>query len=390
MKRRNGKIKIAYLFTPIEFGGAEKVNLNFLHNVNRKRFDIYPVLLVRPWEKENIFINKLGEEKYPVHKIPTTTRKHSEGRGYLRFLRGFWYIYSYLKKGHFDLLHTHGYFADILGIPAAKALRIPCISTCHGFISNDKKLMLYNTVERIMLRFTNKTLVVSEEIKAGLLQSGISESRIKVIPNAVPLDSSYVSLNKNRTDKRHKLNISEDELVLGYIGRLSIEKGCNYLIKAVRLLKKLGVPVKVLIIGDGPQKKELEDLVYELDIENLVIFVGFQPDVDRWLPTFDIFVLPSMTEGTPMSLLEAMASGIPAVASAVGGIPQVVDSGENGVLVSPGDPEEIRDAVYKLYKNENLRKSISTAALDTIRSRYNIKDWIGKIEAEYYNLINNR
>ena len=387
MKTKKEAFKIAYLLTPIEFGGAERVNLNFLQNVNRKQFDIYPVLLVRPWEKENIFIKKLGEENYPVHKIPTTTRTHSEGRGYFRFLRGFWYIYSYLKKGSFDLLHTHGYFADILGIPAAKALRIPCVSTCHGFISNDKKLMLYNTVERIMLRFTNKTLVVSEEIKAGLLQSGIKESHIKVIPNAVPLNSNHTSCNNKRMEKRRNLDIREDELVLGFIGRLSIEKGCKYLIKAVRKLKYLGVPVKVLIIGDGPQKEELKDLVYKLGIESLVIFAGFQPDVDKWLLALDIFILPSMTEGTPMSLLEAMASGIPAVASAVGGIPQVVDSGKNGLLVSPGNTDEIRDAVYELYKNENLRKSISTAARDTIMLKYNIKEWTGKIEAEYLKIL---
>jgi glycosyltransferase involved in cell wall biosynthesis len=153
------------------------------------------------------------------------------------------------------------------------------------------------------------------------------------------------------------------------------------------MLNQAGIPVKVLMIGEGPERKELEVLAAEEKAEQKIIFTGFQNEIESWLPAMDFFVLPSLTEGTPMALLEAMACGIPVVASAVGGVPQVIDSGKNGMLVTPGKPEEIKDAISLLYKNEALRNDISREAKETIRLRYNVEDWIGKLEAEYLKIL---
>ena len=380
-------IRIAYIFTPIEFGGSEKVNLTFLRNVNRSKFDIVPILLIRPWEKDSNLIKEIRKIKYSIHRIPVAKRPRNEGRNYLRIARCYKILYRILCNGSFDLIHSHGYFADILGVPIAKLLRTPILSTCHGFISNDRNLRIYNKLDKLSLRFANKVICVSESIKYDLIRNGIKETRIVVIPNAVETDMNGELFIKNRKEKRQSLDIKEDEFVLGYIGRLSEEKGINYLIESSSMLNNLNIPIKVVIIGQGPQKKILEDLAKEKGIESKVIFCGFQPDVENWLPAIDTFILPSLTEGTPMSLLEAMAYGIPAVASAVGGVSKLIDSGKNGIIVSPGKPEEIKDTVFNLYNNKKLRNSISMGAKQYVNKKHNIGDWTNKIEVEYLNIV---
>jgi glycosyltransferase involved in cell wall biosynthesis len=264
---------------------------------------------------------------------------------------------------------------------------LPIISTCHGFIANDRNLKLYNMLDRIVLRSFDNIISVSEEIKNGLIKSGINGSHVRVIKNAVEVNSNNGLSMRNRRDKRQLLNVQGSETVVAYIGRLSQEKGVRYLVQAIVLLSDSYVPVKLLIFGEGPEKKALKDLVKEKSVGGKVIFVGFQGDIENWLPAVDVFVLPSLTEGTPMALLEAMASGIPVVASAVGGVPQVIVSGKNGILVAPGKPEEIADALNTLSKNEGLRKRLAEEAKRTIRLKYNVDEWVKKVEAEYLRTI---
>ncbi|MFZ3091287.1 MAG: glycosyltransferase family 4 protein [Nitrospirota bacterium] len=375
-------LKIAYIITPIEFGGAERVNLNFLKNVDRSKFQIAPIILTRPWEEDNFFIQELKKIDYPIYKVPVAIRPRSEGRDYFRVIRCYKIIHSILKGNSFDLVHTHGYFADIVGIPVARKLKIPSISTFHGSILTDRNLIIYGMLDRIALKFSNKIIAVSEDIKNYLNKNGIKESSIEVIENAVQTVIDTSTLIHNRQKKRKLLEIKEEEFVVGYIGRLSVEKGIKYLLEAISMLNS-DIPVKVLIIGDGPQKRELEDLVKERGCEGRVIFTGFQKDTENWMPVLDVFVLPSLTEGTPMALLEAMACEIPVIASAVGGVPKLIESGKNGILIQPAKPQEIKNALIMLFKNNSLLKSLSNEAQKTIRLKYDIKDWVGKIENEY-------
>lgn len=380
-------VKVAYVFTPIEFGGAEKVNLLFLQNVDRNQYEICPIVLTRPWEGENLFIEHLRRANYPIHQIAVAQRPRNEGKDYFRILKCIRRLFNILSEGSFHLIHTHGYFADIIGVPVAKVLKVPHMSTCHGFISNNWNLRVYNWLDKVSLHFCEKIIAVSEDIKSDLVRNGIKKSRIVVIKNAVE-DTYQENFCKNiRLEKRQELSIEENEFVIGYVGRLSGEKGVKYLIETGCLLKVSGDPFKILIVGDGPERNELEDLADRKGIKEGIIFAGFQSDVENWLPAVDAFVLPSLTEGTPMSLLEAMACGIPVVASAVGGVPLVVDSGRNGILVAPGKPEEIAGAINELQSNEILRKNLAEEAKRTVKLKYNVDDWVRKIETEYLKTI---
>jgi glycosyltransferase involved in cell wall biosynthesis len=378
------KLRIAYILTPVEFGGAEKVCLTFLKNVDRDKFDIAPILLTRPWERENEFRQKIKKENYTIHEVPVAK---SATEGYHRIVRCYRLIYSILRERSVDLIHTNGYFADIIGMPLAQMFRIPAISTCHGFISNNWKYRLYNKLDLVALKFFNKIIAVSATIKDDLIRSGISESRILVIPNAVEYNYREEVSVKTRQYQRRYLNIKENDFVIGYVGRLSEEKGIKYLIEASLLLSKSGVPLKVLIIGEGSQRKELEDFVNETGLNHQIIFTGFQADIEKWLPALDVFVLPSLTEGTPMALLEAMSFGIPIIASRVGGVPNIVINGQNGILVEAGHSEEIAHSLNLLFQDISLRQKISLEALNLISTKHNSNSWCMTIQDQYAKLI---
>ena len=375
--------KIAYVLTPIDFGGSERVNITFLRNVDRMDYDISPIILIRPWEKKNLFMNQLEEAKYLFYKIPVAIKPRSEGRDWFRIFRCIKNLLDILRAQSFDLIHTHGYFADIIGIPASKMLGLPQISTCHGFISNDMNLKIYNRLDKYSLRFCEKVIAVSEEIKKHLLRNGVKESKIVVIQNAVQNSYGETNILENRIEKRRLLSIEDNEFIIGYLGRLSKEKGVQYLIDAGLILKEKDEAVRILIIGDGPKREELESLAKEKGLEKEIIFTGFQNDVEKWLPALDVFVLSSLTEGTPMALLEAMAAGIPVIATSVGGVPNVIENGVNGILTNAADSKALADKIMTLMHNPSIGKKMVDKGVETIEKQYNVYQWCRKIEAQY-------
>jgi len=386
MNYNSKAVKVAYLLTPVDFGGAEKVSLNIFRYYNRDIFHLEPITLVRPWEKDNFFIGELEKENISCHPLPLAVKREKD---FFRVFRCCKLFFSVVKSKRFDLIHTNGYFADIIGIPVAKVMKIPHVATCHGYIENDLKLKLYNKLDMFFLRFAGRIVAVSHVIKSLLIANGVSADKIVVIENSVELPTkSHEKTTKKRWVMRERFAIQDNEVVLGYIGRLSEEKGLLYLLDAVARLIEKGMPFKIILVGEGPQRAELETRVADHGLQNNVIFTGFQQDVSEFLPVFDIFTLPSLTEGTPMALLEAMGAGLPVMASSVGQIPDIIDDGINGVLIQPADQSSIERTLTGLLEKRDLWKSLAERGRDTIDRNYNIKDWIEKFQSIYLELAN--
>lgn len=382
-------VKIAYILTPIDFGGAEKVNVTFLKNVKRECYEMHLILLTRPWENNNTFIDFIKEEKFTITKIPVANKPPSEGKDYLRVARCIMYLYRTLSKGSFDIIHSHGYFADIVSLVACKLLGIPLISTCHGFIENDSNLRIYNMMDKFMLRYFDRILAVSTTIRNELVNNGVKSSKISVVQNAIECKYNKKELGQFRVEKRSLISINDNESLIGFVGRLSEEKGVNYLIEAAVMLKQISADFKLVIVGDGPKKSELICLANSKGLDQEVIFTGFQNDIEKWLPAFDVFVLPSLTEGTPMALLEAMSTGIPVIASAVGGVPNILENGINGFLVTPGNSNELCEKMALLLSDPILCELIAKEAEKTINEKFDVNRWCRKIEKEYDSLLQN-
>ena len=373
-------IRIAYILTPITFGGSEKVSLNFLRHVDRQRYHIQPILLTRPWEDEPYFARELRRYGYQFESVPVAVRRNDN---LLRVPRVAARLFAILRNGSFHLAHTHGYFADICGLPAARLLGIPGIATCHGYISTGGNLRLYNMLDKKALRLSSKIIAVSRYIRDELRLSGVEGTRIEVVQNAAGNGLGEDELHRFRMEKRSVLGIRQGEFVLGFAGRISEEKGLKYLVAAACDMKSLGLSFRLVIMGDGPERESLSSMVRDMRLEGQVVFAGFQENSEEWFCAFDVFVLPSLSEGTPMALIEAMSLGIPVVASAVGGVPDMIDDGTNGFLVPPGESRILSQRIQQLMEDEELRRRFSRAGRDTVSRRYHVLDWCRTIERMY-------
>ncbi len=259
--------------------------------------------------------------------------------------RTLYLLRAFIKERKINIVHSHGYKSDLYSFFACRGLAVSLFSTCHNWLGDDFKMKGYAWLDRLVLRWFDRTVVVSNEVKQKIIQSGISEKRVRLISNGVntELFEAECSIEKIRND----LGIDHDDIVIGTVGRISPEKNHRILLEISKAIRVRYPKTRFLIIGDGPLKKSLE-AEYR---SQSVIFTGLRKDVGNLYRCMDLFVLPSLTEGLPMVLLEAMASKLPVVATRVGKVGDVVVDGETGLLVTPGDETGLLKAISFLLNN---------------------------------------
>ena len=241
------------------------------------------------------------------------------------------------------ILHTHGYRPDLVGGIAARRAGWSQVSTVHGFTGGDWKNRIYESLQFWALRRANRVVAVSGAIGERLEGAGVGSAQLRCIPNALA-PGEFLS----REEARSRLGLREEQISLGWAGRLGREKGADILLEALALVTDL--PVQASVVGDGPERGPLGAQAERLGIAERVTWHGAVPGAGRLLRAFDLLVLSSRTEGTPMIVLEALAAGVPVVATAVGGVPDLLR--EDGVLVPVDDPgalgRAIRDTLQHL------------------------------------------
>jgi len=183
------------------------------------------------------------------------------------------------------------------------------------------------------------------------------------------------------------MGIGDERFVVGWIGRMTAVKRTDIVLRSFRRLKDEGVDAVLCMVGDGPDRRSVEDLAGELGVMRDSLFPGYQEDVGPFFAAFDVFVLPSGNEGTPVTAIEALASGCPVVATRVGGVPDVVTDGEAGFLVEPGDVEELAARLSQLANDPGLRTQMSAAGRERMRSRYAVDRLIDDIDRLYRDLL---
>ena len=220
------------------------------------------------------------------------------------------------------------------------------------------------------------TLTVSESIRRGLLEAGVPSSRILTIHEGVSVRSC-----------RRSVKAPGSPILIATVGHLSSEKGHQILLRAASQLKQGPTKVRVAIIGEGDELSRLETLARELEIEEIVEFWGFRNEVATLLEQVDIFCLPSLSEGLSSALLEAMAAGCPVVVSEVGGNPELVVSGENGLLVPAGDPAALALALARLSESEELRTSMGRASFRRVATYFSLEQKVSRTLKAYRELL---
>jgi len=375
-------IRVALFATSVAFGGIERVVLNLLRHMPAG-VEIVPIVFTRTDCEDQTFFERLREMGLPHETLYVNS--HTPAL-IVNPVVNLAQAIRIVKNGRFDLIHSHGYRADAFVLVVAKYLGLPFVSTVHGFTPTDPRLRLWCELDARLLRFFPRVMAVSAPMKDQLVAYGLDAAKVDVVINAV---EEAAQGGSSRKEMRLRLGISESEFVFGFVGRLSDEKGVDHLLQAAESLVAQERSARFVIVGDGPRKDDLLEATRSRGLEGKVDFVGFQSNTAPWYETFDAFVLPSLSEGTPMALLEAMAHGLPSVATAVGGVPQVVSDGENGLLVPSADRTKLCDAMRSLMTNAQLRAKISEGAVELVRGSYGVDAWIEHVQDVYAKALDN-
>lgn len=361
-------LKIIHIFAPGPFGGAERVILTGLPALLDVNSDttLYIIRELRVPDHANKMIDYARKNSIPYNVLDC------KGRFDLKLI---FTLFKMLKKQKPDIFHAHGIKAILYGY-LTKAYSKSFIATHHGKTSHTAIVRVYEYIEEFILQRTNATISVSEKMFKDLKRKGLNPA------------ISYLINNPLAITPPERIRDISDETSLLFVGRLSKEKGLIDFIEALYHVPR-ELKLKLVIVGDGLEKDHLIKKSKEFGLEKIVDFVGFQEEVSQFYSEADCLIMPSHREGLPMTLIEACASGLPVIASNVGGIPQLVNE-ENGILVQPKNKKDFSSAISSFHSNKN--RYIKEARLKSIQIKdyYSPEKWAKKTLEVYYKSIKDR
>ncbi|MFO0968199.1 MAG: glycosyltransferase [Gemmataceae bacterium] len=274
-----------------------------------------------------------------------------------------------LRRVQADVVLCNGYKPDVLGWYAARRAGIPVVAVSHGWTGVTFKVRCYETLDRWVLRWMDRVICVSAAQAERVKRAGAPQDKVVVIRNAIGTEA-FGSPDLAYREKLRSFFAKPPRLIVGSAGRLSPEKGFGLLVQAARRLAPRWPDVGFVHFGDGPLRGEMAQAIFVAGLEDRFILAGFHTDVGRYLPHLDLCVLPSYTEGLPVILLEAFAAGVPAVATAVGGTPEVIDDGADGILVPSGAVDALGAGIERLLGDEALRRGMGERGRSKVREQF--------------------
>ena len=305
-------------------------------------------------------------------------------------ITGLYKLYNFLKQNKIQIVQTYCYYANIIGAIVAKLANVPIIITSQR-ISYRREPKIKIVIDRLCANLVpDKIVAVSDAVKDfSISKEGFRASKLVTIRNGIDLsniDSKITSIE----EKRKQLGISANHIVLVTVARLHIRKGHVYLLKAMRNLNKKRKDLILLLAGDGNEKENLVTLNKSLGISDTVHFLGWRNDVNEILDCSDIFVLPSLEEGFPNVIIEAMSKSKPIIATDVDGNPEAVVDGYNGIIVPPRDPEGLSKAILSLVDDEYKRIQFGRRSREIVEENFDLEMIIDKYEKLYESLVKHK
>jgi glycosyltransferase involved in cell wall biosynthesis len=361
---------ILHLVAPSPFGGLERVVQMLGSGLRAAGHEVHVAGIVAEAAAADAFFAPLSAAAVRTHPVVVSNRAYGRERAAIAALC------SRLRP---DAVHTHGYRPDVIDAAVARHFRIPVITTVHGFTGGSLRNRFYEYLQRRAFRRFDAVVAVSRPLGDRLARARVRRSRIHTLPNA--WGGSGLALDRDAA--RRTLGIPREDFVVGWVGRLSREKGPDVLLDALRPLN--GVPLTVSMIGDGVEQRPLQARAADLGIAERIRWHGVVPDAERVFPAFDVLVLSSRTEGTPMVLFEAMAAGIPIVATAVGGVPDVV-SPKEAALVGSEHPAALAAGICEVYEYPAVAARRARAARVRLEREFGVGPWVERY-VDIYRLV---
>jgi glycosyltransferase involved in cell wall biosynthesis len=366
-------IKIAHLIPsrPDNLYGGDVVVLNLAKNLNQDEFKPYILSFKESRLQGEPLVLKRAREM-GIEALPIV----SMGKFDLGITSR---LNDFINKNDIDIIHSHGYKADFF-VGWLKKTKLKRIATLHGWWPGSSlKLKLYNLLDIWSLAKFDKIVAVNDKIKQDRSGINLKGEKIAVINNGIDLEeinkAGSVSLSNNK-----------NEIVVVMAGRLSKEKGHKYLFEAMSKMDS----IKAIIVGKGPFESSLKSYVENNNLTDKVEFIGFRENVLDYIKSADIFILPSISEGLPLSLLEAMALKKVVIASAIGGIPSVIKDKHNGILIRPGNYQDIIRAIDYIRDNKVQAEVIAANARKTIEDNYSITKMVNDYQELYKGILHEK
>jgi len=295
-------------------------------------------------------------------------------------------IRNFIHEKKPNLIHSHGYKGNFYALSVTKG-KMPWVVTNHLWKRTTLNLKLYAYLDSFLIKYANRIIAVSDEIASEMLKRGISPKKITVIDNGI--DLQRFSGQRSKDSLRRSFGFNEMSKVVGTVASLTEEKGHFYLLEAAKDIVSSFPEVRFLIVGDGRERCRLEEKVAKLNLAGKVIFVGSRKDVPEILSILDIFVLPSLKEGLPMALLEAMASRVPVVATRVGAVPKVVVHKETGLLVEPGNSEALSTAISELLTKREEATHLGLQGYFKVQNEFSAQTMSARYFDVYQQVLSN-
>jgi glycosyltransferase involved in cell wall biosynthesis len=392
-------IRIIHVITRLDMGGSAQEALLTVLTLDPQ---FYKVILIKGSTSESAMtstelqnvnqkLEAACERGAEVISLPSLVRRISPWND----LKAFVLIWSLIRRYKPHIVHTHTSKAGALGRVAAWLASVPAlIHKPHGHVFyghfSPGLSRLFLLLEKLLGGITDHVIALSPmEARDYLSLRVLTVDKVSIIHSGVDVHR-FIEGAKHRTRKRKELGIPADSLVVGYVGWLIPIKGVTYLLDAMAEVVQRHPNSLLLLVGKGDEKGEeeikLKEQVENLGLDDNVRFLGWRPDVDKIMGCFDIFVLPSLNEGMGRVLVEAMSAGLPIVASRVGGIPDLVKHGENGLLVPPANAGALEQAISNLLSDKERRKRMGETGKTMCRP-YSVEAMVDKIHKLYSRLL---
>ena len=361
-------IPILHFITELSIGGAQMALLRLLERLDRQRFDIQVACL---YNGDGIVAEQIKKLSIPVTDLGMSSKLRLDALG--RF-------YGLLRCFRPAILHTWMFHANIPGRILGRAAGVPVI------ISSERTMGQEGALRRLSNRWTaglaDRIVCVSQNVADFAGQSiSLPASKLVVIPNGIDLQQ-YAGL-PGQAQARAALRLPLEKTLIGTIGRPRPVKGYTYLVEAFARLSETHPDTHLLFVGDGPDQSALMQQAQSAGLAERITFLGDQLDIPHLLPALDIFVLPSLYEGLPNVVLEAMACGLPVVATAVGGTPELVIDRESGLLIPPKEPIILAEALSQLILDPEQRARLGKAAKARVEQHFSIENTVLRTEQLY-------
>lgn len=317
----------------------------------------------------------------------------------VRDLRAIVRLSQLIRRERPTILHTHtakaGAVGRIAALLAGNARPPIIVHTFHGHVLRGYFGRLttfgFRTLERWLARMTTSLIAVSPEVRDDLVSLHVAPaSKFTVVRLGIDLAQRVDNDDAQRRETRRQMGLRDDAFVVGWVGRMTAVKNTDSVVQALRQLIERGLDAYAVLVGDGPDRDHLERYAHDLGVIKRCLFLGYQEDVARFYDAMDVLLLPSINEGTPVSVIEALAAGRPAVATRVGGIPDVIRDGVDGFLVDLGDADALADRLADLAADPIRRAEMGASGRARVFERYAVERLVDDVDELYRSLLASR